>query len=43
VEAIKAADIQLNGQLGCLSRRPQRSKATILQSPLYCGDGNTLV
>mmetsp|Transcript_41435 Transcript_41435/g.53473 ORF Transcript_41435/g.53473 Transcript_41435/m.53473 type:complete len:132 (+) Transcript_41435:1121-1516(+) len=43
VEAIKAADIQLNGQLGCLSQKPKRSKATILQSPLYCGEGNTLV
>jgi len=31
VEAIKAADIQLNGQLGCLSQKPKRSKATILQ------------
>jgi hypothetical protein len=33
----------LKGQLGCLSQKPKTSKATILQSPLYCGDGNTLV
>mmetsp|Transcript_35109 Transcript_35109/g.41382 ORF Transcript_35109/g.41382 Transcript_35109/m.41382 type:complete len:221 (+) Transcript_35109:353-1015(+) len=43
VEAIKAADIQLNGQLGCLSQKPKRSKATILQSPLYCGEGRFLL
>jgi len=43
IDAIKAADIQLKGQLGCLSQKPKRSKATILQSPLYCGEGNTLV
>jgi hypothetical protein len=43
VEAIKAADIQLNGELGSLSHKTKRSKATILQSPLYCGEETSLV
>jgi len=33
----------VSGQLACLSKKPIRSKATILQSPLYCGEGRFLL
>ena len=45
INAIKAADTHLNGEVGWLSEKHifKKSKATILQSPLYCGEGKTLV
>lgn len=45
LKAIKAADTHFNGEVEWLSvgYKIQRSLSTILQSPLYCGEGKTLV
>lgn len=43
LEAIQAANAHFNGEVTCLFEQPKTTKAKILQSPLYCGEGKTLV